>query len=67
MSESTHDRLVITLPHQKETRASDVIRLRPEDAIVLAKLQARTGINKSELAGMLIRWAADRVEIKTAE
>ena len=42
-----------------------IIRLQPEDAQILAELQTRTGRSSTELAGLLIRWAAERVVIET--
>lgn len=58
------DVLKIKVPPPVPVSAPTVIRLRPEDAMVLADLQTRTGRSASELAGMLIRWAAERVVIE---
>ena len=58
------DTLKIQVPPPVAVNVSTIIRLRHEDAVVLAELQARTGRSASELAGMLIRWAAERVEIE---
>ena len=59
------DVLKIKVPPPVQVSAPTVIRLRPEDAMVLAELQTRTGRSASELAGILIRWAAERVVIET--
>ena len=57
--------LRIQVPPPAAVNVSTIIRLRHEDAVILADLQARTGRSASELAGMLIRWAAERVVIET--
>lgn len=58
------DVLIIRVPQTVPLAIQTTIRLQPEDARILADLQTRTGLSCGELAGMLIRWAAERVVIE---
>lgn len=62
---SERDVLKIKVPPPVSVPIPTVVRLKPEDAMVLADMQTRTGRSASELAGLFIRWAAERVVIET--
>lgn len=64
MASTGREKLIIKVPAPINVSVPTVIRLRPEDAYIIAELQTRTGRSATELAGILIRWAAERVEIE---
>ena len=64
---ATPDKLIIKVPQPIEVSIPAVVRLQPNAAYALADLQTRTGRAASELASMLITWAAERVIIDTGQ
>ena len=59
---SKSDRLILEI--HKQAAASNVVKIRPEAREILQSIQLETGLSATYIVSEMIKFAADKIEIK---